>query len=70
MTNKALEVFLKEQEVGFIRTDVGDKFVLEELKRKNWILGGEPSGHIICLDSTTTVCYSCSTFSSRLTKRL
>ena len=54
MTNKALEVFLKEQGVGFTRTDVGDKFVLEELKRKNWILGGEPSGHIICLDSTTT----------------
>ena len=49
-----MEVFLKEQEIGFTRTDVGDKFILEELIRKNWSLGGEPSGHIICLDSTTT----------------
>ena len=54
MTNKALETFLKQEGIGFMRTDVGDKFVLDELIKKNWILGGEPSGHIICLDSSTT----------------
>ena len=54
MTNKSLEIFFNQEKIGFSRADVGDKFVLSKLLAKNWILGGEPSGHIICLDSTTT----------------
>ena len=54
MTNRALEIFLRKEGIGFTRTDVGDKFVLDELVKKGWILGGEPSGHIICLESSTT----------------
>ena len=54
MTNKALENHFKNSNINFTRTDVGDKHVLEELLRKKWSLGGEPSGHIICLDSSST----------------
>ena len=54
MTNSALENVYKENDINFIRADVGDKFVLKEMLRKKWLLGGEPSGHIICLESTTT----------------
>ena len=54
MTNKSLEDFLKKQEIDFLRTDVGDKYVIRALIERSWILGGEPSGHIICLDQTTT----------------
>tara|TARA_Y100001960_G_scaffold23680_1_gene20848 strand:- start:9337 stop:10698 length:1362 start_codon:yes stop_codon:yes gene_type:complete len=54
MTNKALEDFLVKEEIEFFRADVGDKYVLKELQERKWVLGGEPSGHIICLDSTTT----------------
>jgi len=54
MTNKSLEIFLQEQGIDFLRTDVGDKYVIRALRERNWILGGEPSGHIICLDQTTT----------------
>ena len=54
MTNKALENHFKDSNIKFIRTDVGDKHVLEELLRKRWSIGGEPSGHIICLDSSST----------------
>ena len=54
MTNKSLEIYLDKEGIDFCRTDVGDKYVLRELIRRKWTLGGEPSGHIICLDSTTT----------------
>ena len=54
MTNKSLELFLMNEGIEFFRSDVGDKYVLRALREKNWILGGEPSGHIICLDQTTT----------------
>ena len=54
MTNKALENILEELKVEFIRSDVGDKYVLDELLKRDWLLGGEPSGHIICLDSSPT----------------
>ena len=54
MTNKSLENFLENQGIDFLRTDVGDKYVIRALLERNWILGGEPSGHIICLDQTTT----------------
>ena len=54
MTNKSLENFFESQRIGFFRTDVGDKYVIRALRERSWILGGEPSGHIICLDQTTT----------------
>ena len=54
MTNKSLELFLERKGIEFYRTDVGDKYILRALKERNWVLGGEPSGHIICLDQTTT----------------
>ena len=54
MTNKALELHFKENNIEFHRADVGDKYVLNELVNYEWLLGGEPSGHIICLDSAPT----------------
>ena len=54
MTNKALEIHFGENNIDFYRSDVGDKYVLQKLEEKNWLLGGEPSGHIICLDSAPT----------------
>ena len=54
MTNKALENYLQEANINFIRTDVGDKYVLDSLLKNGWSLGGEPSGHIICLDLVST----------------
>lgn len=54
MTNMALEVKFKELQIPFIRTNVGDRYVLAELKKNNWVIGGETSGHIVCLDKTTT----------------
>jgi len=54
MTNIALQLFFKENGIEFSRADVGDKYVLQRLLEKNWLLGGEPSGHIICLDAAQT----------------
>jgi len=54
MTNKALEIFFNENDIPFLRADVGDKYVLQRLLEESWVLGGEPSGHIICLDSAPT----------------
>ncbi len=54
MTNLGLELALKELGVDLLRTDVGDRFILEALNDNDWSLGGEPSGHIICRDRTTT----------------
>jgi len=54
MTNLALERALAELGVGFARAKVGDRYVLELLQEKGWDLGGENSGHIICLDKHTT----------------
>ena len=54
MTNKALEIYFEKNEIPFLRADVGDKYVLQRLLEKSWVLGGEPSGHIICLDSAPT----------------
>ena len=54
MTNKSLELHFKENGINFERADVGDKYVLQRLIDKSWQLGGEPSGHIICLDSAPT----------------
>lgn len=54
MSNLGLEVALREQGVVFERTNVGDRYIMERLASKGWVLGGEQSGHIICLDRTTT----------------
>jgi phosphoglucosamine mutase len=54
MSNLGLENALKDQGVVFERTNVGDRYIMEKLKKKGWLLGGEQSGHIICLDRTTT----------------
>lgn len=54
MTNMGLEVAFREKQVGFARANVGDRYVLETLLEKGWLLGGEGSGHLICLDKHTT----------------
>ena len=54
MSNLGLEVALRELGVGFERVAVGDRYILERLTEQDWTLGGEPSGHIICRDRTTT----------------
>ncbi len=54
MTNYGLELALKEQGIPFVRSKVGDRYVLEQLRKNNWVLGGENSGHILCLDKTST----------------
>jgi len=54
MSNLGLEKALKNQGIEFMRADVGDRYVLEMLQQNGGILGGESSGHILCLDRTTT----------------
>ena len=54
MTNYALERRLKEMGVGFERAKVGDRYVLEALHARGWELGGENSGHLLCLDCHST----------------
>jgi phosphoglucosamine mutase len=54
MTNKAIEVALKAQGIEFVRARVGDRYVLEELEKRGWLLGGEGSGHLLALDRHTT----------------
>lgn len=54
MTNLALENVLKAMGVPFGRAAVGDRYVLEQLLANGWQLGGEGSGHIVCLDKHTT----------------
>jgi phosphoglucosamine mutase len=54
MTNLALEQAFARLGVPFARARVGDRYVLELLREKGWILGGENSGHLLCLDKHTT----------------
>lgn len=54
MTNLGLELALAEMGVDFLRASVGDRNVLALLKEHNGVLGGESSGHLLCLDKTTT----------------
>ena len=54
MTNLALEHALQKHQIPFGRANVGDRYVLELLKEKNWQLGGENSGHILTLDKHTS----------------
>jgi len=54
MTNMAVEVALVQQGIAFVRAKVGDRYVLEELFRRGWLLGGEGSGHLLALDKHST----------------
>ena len=54
MTNFAFEKAMAKLGIGFARAKVGDRYVLEVLREKGWQLGGENSGHLICLDKHTT----------------
>jgi len=54
MSNLGLEVALQKLNIPFSRSKVGDRYVMEELLKSGWSLGGEASGHIICLRKTTT----------------
>lgn len=54
MTNMALEVAFKKMGVGFARAKVGDRYVLEVLQERGWLVGGEGSGHLLMLDKHTT----------------
>ena len=54
MTNKAVEVALRAQGLELVRAKVGDRYVLEELEKRGWLLGGEGSGHLLALDKHTT----------------
>lgn len=54
MTNLGLEQALSELDIDFSRASVGDRYVMTRMVEKGWELGGETSGHIICLDKCTT----------------
>lgn len=54
MSNMGLELALKDAGIDFMRAKVGDRYVMQTLETNGWILGGEPSGHILCLDKSRT----------------
>ena len=54
MSNMGLEIMLKERNIHLERTEVGDRNIVEHMKKNNIALGGEPSGHIVFLDQSTT----------------
>lgn len=54
MSNFGLERALEAEGIPFLRAKVGDRYVLEALREQGWQLGGESSGHLLCLDLTTT----------------
>ena len=54
MTNLAVELAVQARGVEFVRAKVGDRYVLEELAARGWLLGGEGSGHLLALDKHTT----------------
>ena len=54
MSNVALELALANQGIEFHRAKVGDRYVMQELQARGWSIGGEPSGHILCLDKSRT----------------
>jgi phosphoglucosamine mutase len=54
MSNMGLEAALKELALPFARAKVGDRYVIAELQKQGWLLGGEPSGHVVWLGATTT----------------
>ena len=54
MSNLGLDIAAKREGVNLVKTKVGDRYVLEEMLKNNYVLGGEQSGHIIFLDHNTT----------------
>lgn len=54
MSNMGMELALRELGLDFVRAKVGDRYVMAELESRGWMLGGEASGHVVCLDKTTT----------------
>lgn len=54
MTNLAMEMALQEKGIEFARAKVGDRYVLEQLHQRGWQVGGEASGHILCMDKHNT----------------
>lgn len=54
MTNLGVENALKARSIGFGRAKVGDRYVLESMQKNGWLIGGEGSGHLLCLDCHTT----------------
>ncbi len=54
MSNFGFELALKRLDIPFVRANVGDRYVIEEMNKHNWTLGGESSGHIVCRCATTT----------------
>ncbi|KAF0810033.1 phosphoglucosamine mutase [Alcanivorax sp. S71-1-4] len=54
MSNFGLELALQREGIPFARANVGDRYVIDMLDRNDWLLGGEASGHIVCLDCTST----------------
>jgi phosphoglucosamine mutase len=54
MTNYGFELQMAKLGIGFERAKVGDRYVLEQMQARNWLYGGESSGHLICLDRHTT----------------
>jgi len=54
MSNQGMEAGLKQLGIEFVRADVGDRYVHQELSKRNWILGGESSGHILNLNLAGT----------------
>jgi len=56
MSNFGLEEAFARRDIDFLRARVGDRYVHEQLVYNNWVLGGEASGHILCLDRATTGC--------------
>ncbi|UNU73042.1 phosphoglucosamine mutase [Moraxella nasovis] len=54
MSNVALELALAKHSIYFHRSKVGDRYVMQDLEQRGWLIGGEPSGHILCLDKSRT----------------
>lgn len=54
MSNLGLEQAIRNMGIDFVRVPVGDRHIMSELTQRNWFLGGEPSGHILCMEMTTT----------------
>lgn len=54
MTSLAMEEQFKKLRIPFLRANIGDRYVLKLLQKKGWQLGGENTGHIICMDKHTT----------------
>ena len=54
MSNLGLRIAMREAGITMLETKVGDRYVMAELESRGWNLGGEASGHIVCLDKATT----------------